>query len=250
MTLKSKVKLIKSLQLKKYRLQEQSFVVEGWKSVDALLRSDFKVSLLAVTREYAEAAEELLNRTGRSLDQGFYVTDASELEKSGTIQTNDSVLAVAKMRPESKPEVGRGRLVVLDDVRDPGNLGTIIRTADWFGIRQVVASESSVDFYNPKVIRSTMGSFCNVVVSYLSLPEFLSQQKLPVYGAFLDGERIQDVKMEDNALIVIGNESNGITKEIEPFISRRVSIQGFGNAESLNASVAAGIILYAATLKV
>lgn len=249
MTLKSKVKLIKSLQLKKYRLQEQSFVVEGWKSVESLLRSDFKVTLLASTRDYADAAEDLINQTSRTLDDGFYITDASELVKLGSIQTNDSVLAVAKMKPEQKPEVGGERILVLDDIRDPGNLGTIIRTADWFGIRQVIASENSVDFYNPKVIRSTMGSFCHVRVSYVNLPEFLSHQKVPVYGAFLDGEKIQDVKLEADALVVIGNESNGISVATASFINRRVSIEGFGNAESLNASVAAGIILYAASLE-
>ena len=249
MTLKSKVKFVKSLQLKKYRVQAQSFVVEGWKGVEALINSDFQVSLLAVTDSYYQQAWELVKRNKKEISDGLHVVSSGELERMGGVEANDSALAVARMKPEEKPIIGRERILVLDDIRDPGNMGTMIRTADWFGIRQVIASKNSVDFYNPKVIRSTMGSYCDVQVSYVDLPEFLKHSKVPVYGAFLEGDHIQNIHFENNALIVIGNESNGISPDILPFIHRRVSIQGFGKAESLNASVAAGVILYAATLK-
>lgn len=247
MTLKSKVKFVKSLQLKKYRLQEQSFVVEGWKGVEALLRSDYEVSFLAVTDSYLQQAKTLVKNGIKDFPDGFHVVTSEELVRMGGVEANDSALAVARMKPERRPTIGQDTILVLDDIRDPGNLGTMIRTADWFGIRQVIASKSCVDFYNPKVIRSTMGSFCNVQVSYVDLPELLKNSNVPVYGAFLGGEKIQEFKFERNALIVIGNESKGISPEIEPFIQRRVTVEGFGQAESLNASVATGIILYVAT---
>ncbi|HEX8060506.1 MAG TPA: RNA methyltransferase, partial [Cyclobacteriaceae bacterium] len=123
-----------------------------------------------------------------------------------------------------------------------GNLGTIIRTADWYGIRHIIASEETADFYNPKVIRSTMGSFCRVNVFYCSVAEFLNGAK-NVYGAFLDGSNVHEMKFAGGGMIVMGNESNGISKEIEKFVTKRITIPKFGKAESLNASMATGIIL-------
>jgi len=248
MTIKSKVKRIKSLQLKKYRQQEQCFVVEGWKGVETLLRSDFAVDLVAATPAYIRPIEHLLRAERRDLSEGLHQVSPEELARMGSFQTNDSVLAVARMRAEKSVSVGEGLIMVLDDIRDPGNMGTIIRTADWFGIRQIVASENSVDVYNPKVISATMGSFCTVQVAYLNLLQFFKSVNVPVYGAFLEGKSIRETKIQSNGIVVIGNESNGISSDIAPFVTDRITIPGFGTAESLNASVAAGIFLYVATL--
>jgi TrmH family RNA methyltransferase len=133
--------------------------------------------------------------------------------------------------------------LVLDDIRDPGNLGTIIRTADWFGIHKIIASEETADFYNPKVIHATMGSFCRVLVYYTALPHYLNDTQLPVYGAFLDGVDVHQLKFPNAGLVVIGNEAQGISKEVERSVSHRITIPKKGGAESLNASIATAIIL-------
>src|SRR6187402_2407305 len=153
---KAKIKFVKSLQVKKYRKQEQSFVVEGAKSVQELLASDFEVVLMLVTEEFRAA-----NQVPKSAEI-IEVTD-KELAGIGEFQSNDSVLAVARMKPLAELDLEPNEFaLVLDDIRDPGNLGTIIRTADWFGINKVIASEETADFYNPKVISATMGSFTRV----------------------------------------------------------------------------------------
>jgi TrmH family RNA methyltransferase len=133
--------------------------------------------------------------------------------------------------------------LILDDIRDPGNLGTIIRTADWYGIRHIIASEDTADVYNPKVISATMGSFCRTSISYTSLPAYLEGIGRPVYGAFLEGEDIHKVKFQPEAMIVIGNESRGISPEVERLIRHRITIPRIGGAESLNAAIATAIFL-------
>ncbi|HZY81301.1 MAG TPA: RNA methyltransferase [Cyclobacteriaceae bacterium] len=237
---KVKAKYIKSLQVKKYRKQEQSFVVEGEKGVTELLRSDFTTTTVCATKDF-------LARHGKSIRGGqveVIEVIPSDLAAIGSVETNDSVLAVARMKANNRPVIAAGEYaLVLDDIRDPGNLGTIIRTGDWYGIKHVIASEETADFYNPKVIRSTMGSFCRVNMFYTSLSEFLKDVKVPVYGAFLDGDDIHRMKFGSGGMIVIGNESNGISNDIEKYVTKKVTIPRFGNAESLNASIAAAIVL-------
>jgi TrmH family RNA methyltransferase len=232
---KARAKFIKSLQVKKYRKQEQSFVVEGRKGVEELLRSDFVTILVCATREFIEQHEL----------GGIEVVEAtsSELEGLGSVESNDSVLAIARTKDNIRPSIdAKEYALVLDDIRDPGNLGTIIRTADWYGIRHIIASEETADLYNPKVIRSTMGSFCRVSVFYTSLEEFLKGSK-NVYGMFLDGINVHQLTFASGGLIVVGNESNGISREVAKFITQKITIPRFGQAESLNASMATGIIL-------
>ena len=223
-------------------------MVEGRKGVEALLRSDYEVLLVAATSGFMESTEKLLKSVNRELPEGLYEADAQDLVKMGSFQTNDSLLAVARMKEEKEPVTGMGPVLVLDEIRDPGNMGTMIRTADWFGIRQIVASPGCVDFYNPKVISATMGSFCNVNVCYRDLPEFLKNANCPVYGAFLNGAPLESVHFDPNAIIVIGNESAGISDTVASVIENRIKIAGKGQAESLNASVAAGILLYLASV--
>lgn len=233
---KAKVKLIKSLQVKKYRKQEQSFLVEGRKGVEELLRSDFEVITVCGTKEFLRN-----HNMGRA---EVIEATPSELESIGSVESNDSVLAIARMKDNVRPSIGPDEYaLVLDDIRDPGNLGTIIRTADWYNVRYVIASEETADFYNPKVIRSTMGSFCRVSVYYTSLVDFLQGADVMVYGAFLGGSSIHQFNFAPGGLIVVGNESNGISHEVAKFVTQKITIPKFGEAESLNVSIATGIIL-------
>ena len=242
MTGKSRFKWIKSLQVKKYRQAEQCFLVQGWKGTEALLRSRYEVLTIAATAETMPRIGLLL--AGRKTE--VMEVSQAELESVGSFQSNDAVLAVARMRVPEMPEPGRGPLLVLDDIRDPGNLGTIIRTADWFGIKNIAASATSVDFYNPKVISATMGSFCNVNVWYGDLGQLLDDQDCEIYGAFLGGTDIRECRFSKSPVMVIGNESAGISPEVGRLVGHRITIPGYGGAESLNASVAAGIFLYSA----
>lgn len=236
---KAKTKFIKSLQVKKYRVEEQCFVVEGAKSVLELLRSDFEVLTVVATQDF------ILNRKDK-IGKSVEVIEVSEKELSGlgSFQSNETAVAVArtKVNQASKLQPNEYALV-LDDIRDPGNLGTIIRIADWYGIRNIVASEQSADFYNAKVISASMGSFCRVNVFYTSLTAYLMESKATLYGAFLQGNNVHQVKFEPGGLIVIGNEAHGISPSVEHFIHHRISIPRFGEAESLNAAVATAILL-------
>jgi len=184
--------------------------------------------------------------TWESPDHSIEVTriEAFELEKMSMLQTPNQVLAVAMM-PQKKEVLNleESLTIVLDGIQDPGNMGTIIRTADWFGITQIVASEDTVDVYNPKVIGATMGSFMRVQVSYKNLAAWLPTIKLPVYGALLEGENVFTIKTPNKGLLVIGSEGKGIRENILEFITHPVTIPKIGDAESLNAGIAAGIIV-------
>jgi TrmH family RNA methyltransferase len=234
---KAKIKFVKSLQIKKYRKQEQCFIVEGAKSVRELLTSDFEVVLMLATKKFMENS-----RVPKSAEI-IEVTD-KELAGIGEFQSNDSVVAVARMQPPGQPDVEPGEFaLVLDDIRDPGNLGTIIRTADWFGINKVIASEETADFYSSKVIAATMGSFTRCKILYTDLIAYLQSKKgTRMFGAFLDGKDVHTVDFGRGGLVVIGNESKGISHELAGFITDRITIPKYGKAESLNAAMATGII--------
>lgn len=240
MASKARLKYIKSLQLKKYRKEEQCFVVEGAKSVQELLASDFEIVMVLATGEFRHRNESAL------VSRGVSVEDATggELTAAGSLQTNDAAIAVAKMKPNLPPVIRPDQfLLALDDIRDPGNVGTIIRTADWFGITDVIASEETADFYNAKVISATMGSFSRVQVFYTALPEYLKSLSLKCYGAFLQGEDVHDTTFGTSGVIVIGNESNGISPEVGALINQKITIPKYGRAESLNAALSTAILL-------
>ncbi len=239
MVSKAKIKYLKSLQVKKYRKQEQSFVVEGAKSVKELLDSTFETVWVASTENFLQTHAQLLS----SKKVEFVQVTEAELAQLGLFQTNDAAIAVARMKENALPKWREEFGLVLDDLRDPGNLGTIIRTADWYGIKNIVASEETADFYNPKTISASMGSFCRVTIFYTNLNEFLAQNKLPVYGAFMNGSDVHQTDFGKSGLLVIGNESNGISEEVGKFVDHRITIPRIGGAESLNAGVATGIIL-------
>jgi TrmH family RNA methyltransferase len=238
---KAKIKFIKSLQIKKYRKEAGCFVVEGAKSVRELLASDFEVQTLIGTTEFLSTATV---RTGIEIVEAA----ARELEGLGEFQTNESALAVVKLKPNEPFEIQPDEYaLVLDDIRDPGNLGTIIRTADWFGIKKIVASTETADFYNQKVISATMGSFTRTNLFYTELPSYLSTVSVPVFGTYLNGRNLDKLRFPGHGLIIIGNESRGISSELDKFVTQRVTIPRLGGAESLNAAIAAGILCYAAT---
>lgn len=233
---KAKIKFVKSLQIKKYRKQEQLFVVEGEKSVKELLNSSFRTSMVVGTPSFLASLTV-------SKDVEVIEATEKELEGLGEFQSNDGGLAVAHMKPNSYLDAVAGEYaLVLDDIRDPGNLGTILRIADWYGIGKIIASEETADLYSSKVISSTMGSFTRVETYYTSLTEYLKNITIPVYGALLDGSDVHKTTFASGGLLVIGNESRGISAGVIPYITHRITIPRYGKAESLNAAIATGII--------
>jgi TrmH family RNA methyltransferase len=167
----------------------------------------------------------------------------SELEKISNLQTANQVVIIAKQKQDVEISVANKLTIVLDAIQDPGNFGTVVRIADWFGIEQIVASENSVELYNPKVVQATMGSICRVTVVYKELLEWIKDVEIPKYGALLHGANVYTIKNIKEGLIVIGNESRGISEPLRSLITDPVTIPKAGGAESLNAAVAAGIIV-------
>lgn len=232
------------MKIKKYRQLEQSFIVEGAKSVLELLASDFSVEFILATYEFQQKYSTISSQH-KTL---FETVTLKELEGLGSFQTNDSCLAVAKMRSdEALLQEGSEFVLMLDDVSDPGNLGTIIRIADWYGIRKIICSESTTDFYNPKVIAASKGSFTRVKLMYTDLVNYLQKNagEKMVAGAFLNGVNLYDFKfpIQKGGFIVMGNESNGVGQEVESYITDRITIPRFGEAESLNVGIATAVIL-------
>ena len=242
---KSTIKYIHSLSLKKYRGIHGKFIAEGPKIVSELLESDLKISELFALQEWTETNSEQYANVN-----SVTTISESELQKISTLSTPNQVLAIVDIpeRHFSNAFARESMVIVLDDIRDPGNLGTIIRIADWFGIHHIVCTENCVDAYNPKTVQASMGSIGRVNLYYEDVAGMLQSaaKDVAIYGAFLEGEPIYKVSFAKNGFLVIGNEANGISTEIEKLISNKISIPSgskTGNhAESLNASIATAII--------
>lgn len=235
MVSKSQIKLIRSLHQKKHRHAERLFLAEGAKVVSELLQSDFKLIHLYIT-------EDLFLDIDTNLRS---VISPSELAKISALTTPNNCLAVFEMADSGKARLD-GLIIALDDVRDPGNLGTIIRLCDWFGITQIICSHETADVYNPKVIQASMGSVARVAVHYGDIAELLQTTKLPVFGTFMDGENIYRQDLPEQGIVVLGNEANGISTRISDLISHKLAIPRFGEiqkTESLNVATATAIIL-------
>ena len=235
---KNEIKFIQSLKQKKNRLEQGLFIAEGPKIVEEILNSNFIVERICGTSDF-------FNKT-TNIPAGIKQQTLTEidLEKISCLNTPQQVVAIVEMDLTNiETFQNKDWCLALDGIQDPGNLGTIIRTADWFGIRNIVCSNDTADLYNPKVIQSTMGSFTRVNIYYTNLNEWMSTQQVPVYGAVLDGKNIFNLEMKDCGIILIGNEGRGIRKENMPYIKIPVTIPRLGNTESLNAAVATGIIL-------
>lgn len=233
---KNQIKHITSLQQKKYRLAHQAFFAEGVKVIQELLQSDFELVNLYTTNfdfENVDAAKK------------NQITP-DDLKKITALATPNTCLAVFKIPEKNHQILDSGLILGLDSIRDPGNMGTILRLCDWFGIEQLVCTTQTVDIYNPKVVQATMGSIARVRVFYTDLPEFISKTKLPVFGTFMDGKNIYKTNLPQEGIIIMGNEANGISPEIEKLVSDRLSIPRFGSlqkTESLNVATATAIIL-------
>lgn len=229
-------KYIKSLKVKKYRMREKCFLVEGAKNVQELLKSHFKVEMVVGTENYF--AMNLKSGNHRN-----EIVLADTLSQLGTFKTNEDCIAIAKMESWSLNDVKFDQhIFVLDGVGDPGNVGTIIRTLDWFGFDQIILSSDSAEFYHPKVINSTMGSFTRVKAITADLNNFFERNQCKIYAADMNGENINRVDFHAPSVIVMGSESHGISEGIKNQISEFVTIPKFGQAESLNVGIATGII--------
>ena len=226
-------KLITSLSQKKYRQKHQLFIAEGVKVVRELLESSFELEIIFSTESEFS-----------SLDCFIQVSD-QELKKISSLKTPNKVLALFKI-PLQKKVNSSGLIVVFDTINDPGNLGTIIRLCDWFGVEQLVCSQDTVDCYNSKVVQATMGSLARVSISYLNLSEYLQTVSIPIFIADMDGVNIHKSKLPASAILVMGNEANGVSDRLKQLISNKISIPRYGNSnqvESLNVATATAILL-------
>lgn len=232
---KSQIKLIKSLSQKKYRTRHGLFVIEGKKGIFELLSSPLELHSLFTAEDIFDAAE------GKT-----QLISEAELKKMSNQQSPQTALAIFHI-PEVLQPKAEGLQVVLDDVQDPGNLGTIIRLCDWFGVQDLICSPGTVDCYNPKVVQATMGSIARVKVHYLELTEFLRNlpKEKSVYGTFLEGENVYGQSVSPEGVVVLGNEGNGISAKVEALITHKLNIPQFGKGmtESLNVATAAAIFL-------
>ena len=237
----SELKYIQSFAHKKHWAEESVFIVEGPKMLEELLASDWVIRKIMALPDWIQSQGHL--------PAEVVEVDDIMLGRLSLLQTPNKVIALVEKKKETAlADFKNTATLLLDGIQDPGNLGTIIRTADWFGIKQMVVSVDTAGWYNPKVLQSTMGSCFRVNIHYMELDQLLasnqkSSKPLPVYGALLSGKSIHSLQLEAANFILIGNESKGIRENLMPFISDPISIPRIGEAESLNAAVAAGIIL-------
>ncbi len=234
-----KIKWIKSLHLKKNREKENLYLVEGEKIVNELIQNFPELIRLIVCKgSFAEKSLEL-----KAIRKEFvFQANTEEMERISTLNTASTVLAVVE-KFQTKAIDASKSLLLLDGIQDPGNLGTIIRTADWFGIDQILCSPTTVDLYNSKTLQATMGSFMRVNVQYEDLKPFLIENQEKVYAALMDGIPYQQISKENVEIIILGNEGNGISQALIPLLKNQITIKGKGKAESLNVGVACGILL-------
>ncbi|HFQ5208134.1 TPA: RNA methyltransferase [Vibrio vulnificus] len=233
---KNQLKLLRALGQKKQRKALGLFLVQGEKNVLELANSTLKVKQVFATAEFLQQhAVELA---------GYECIEASldDLTKASTLVSNNAAIAVVEIPAIETPKA-QGLMIALDGVSDPGNLGTIIRVADWYGIKHIVASSDCADPYNPKTISATMGSFGRVQVSLVDLPSYLEQANLPIYGAFLEGESVHNTTFSAQGILLMGSESRGVREQASKFVTDKITIPAFGGAESLNVAMATGIIL-------
>jgi len=240
---RNELKLLRSLQQKKYRREHRLFIVEGTKSIVELPASDFVVKNVYATAAWMES-------NAHKIKIPITQVSVKECEQISSLQTTPEVFALVEMKDNILKNIAP-KCLLLDDIKDAGNLGTLIRTADWFGIYTVVCSPETVELYNPKTIQASMGSFTRVNVVYTDLKAFIQQlpENYTVYGTFLEGNDIRKVKFNVYSAVVIGNESKGISPEVAACVKEKICIQRQSpyTVNSLNAAVATAIICYALT---
>jgi TrmH family RNA methyltransferase len=234
MVSKNQIKLINSLQQKKYRKLHNLFIAEGKKVIQELIDANFSLEHLFVTKN------DLFDKKHAAT----LISD-SELKKISALTSANDCLAVFKIK-EYSHSTNSGLELALDNIKDPGNMGTIIRLCDWFGISKIICTEETVDMYNPKVVQATMGSLARVQVEYTNLAAYLKATDKVIFGTFMEGENIYKKEVPPNGILVMGNEANGISTEIEKLITQKIAIPRFGNlqqTESLNVATATAIFL-------
>jgi len=235
---KSQVSLLKSLQHKKERKQNGLFLVEGHKSVVEFINSDYRIDAIY----HAASFDPKMLNLSRKIN--LYNISVTDIGKISSLKTPQEIIALVQI--PQYPMLNNQKLkqkfsLVLDGVQDPGNMGTIIRTADWFGISDIICSEDTVDAYNPKVVQASMGSLARINVHYVDIETVLPQMGLPIYGAMLKGENIYNTQFGNEGLLVMGNEGNGVRPSVERLISKPVTIPRLGKAESLNVGIATAL---------
>jgi TrmH family RNA methyltransferase len=235
MTSQSEIKRFSSLKLKKFRQKYGLFLVEGVKSVTELLASSFTVQHILMSEHWdvntGEVPVSLLSK--------------KDMERLSSMETPPGIMAVAEFPhwPAWNPSLCTGPILALDGIRDPGNLGTIMRIADWYGLNQLLLSEDCTDVFNPKTLHASMGSFLRVQCHYGELPTMLNKAELPVYGCTLHGTNIRTISFPERFVVVIGSESHGISSPVMAHVDEAITIPRFGQAESLNAAIATALVL-------
>lgn len=238
---KNQLKLINSLKIKKYRNKENLFFCEGVKIFETLVNSDFVIKEIF-------AVSDFIDQNFHAKKYNYTEVSKAELKKISELSTPQKVFTLVEIPKKNIENINfEGKLtLILDNIQDPGNLGTIIRVADWFEIKNIVCSLNTVDVYNPKVVQATMGSIFSVNIFYTDLVEFLkNNSEAKIYGTFMNGQNIYKQDLSSTGFIVMGNEANGISSELEKFITTKLSIPTFNQtkaAESLNVAVATAII--------
>jgi TrmH family RNA methyltransferase len=234
------IKLINSLHSKKGRKENDLFLVEGEKSILELVKSDFVIEFFVLN----ESQVSLADKIGQNCKSPIYFLDAESIQKLSTLVNNEIGVAVVQQKKFPSFQIQDRFTIVLDGIRDPGNLGSIIRICDWYGLKQLVLSEDCTEFYNPKVIISSMGSFSRIEFTYVDLPVFFKENKeYKKIGAVLNGENIHQYQFPDKGFIILGNESNGIREGIIQSLDERITIPSFGMAESLNVGISTAVIV-------
>ena len=231
MITKNQIKLIKSLRLKKNRIQSGFFIAEGEKIIDEFLDSKLEVVNIFSTLDKYNVSDY------------FISINSSQLKQISNLKTPNKVLGLFKVPKNSEIDLN-SNIVALEEINDPGNLGTIIRLCDWFGIKNIICSSNSVDCYNPKVIQASMGSICRVNISYMDFQKLLDGKNYNTVAADLEGQNLKDFTFSENQIIFFGSESNGFSKKLSSQIDHKITIQRFNdNVESLNLATSVGIIL-------
>jgi len=231
MITKNQIKLIKSLRLKKNRKQYAFFVAEGDKIVDELLESDLEtVNIFSISKKYKNS-------------KNYISINSTQLKQISYLKSPNNVLGIFKI-PENKEIDFNSNIIALEEINDPGNLGTIIRLCDWFGIKNIICSPKSVDCYNPKVVQSSMGSICRVNISYMNLDKLFDSKNYNTVAADIEGQNLEDFTFSNNQIIFFGSESSGFSKKLSSQIDKKITIKRYNdNVDSLNLAVSVGIVL-------
>ena len=239
MVTKNQKKIIRSLKLKKNRKSQNTFVAEGLKVINDFLKEGLVLKTLYSLSEYMEAFE--------NVDASkIVIISENDLKQISFLNTPQKALALFEIPKPIGVNKDKGLQIVLDGVQDPGNLGTIIRLCDWFDVTHLICSKNVVDCFNEKVVQATMGSLARVVPIYLDIEEYLKKTKLPIYGTFMEGSNVYEQDLPNNAVIVMGNEANGISNNIVQLVNKKIGIPKFrksNNVESLNVAMATSILL-------